>query len=217
MSKVIIAASHIAQGSASSAWGRSRHFMLLKEITLVIGASMLMAVCAHVSLPLVFSPVPITLQTFGVLLIGLTLGGNRGFAALALYLAEGAAGLPVFSPAGLGGMAQLAGVTGGFLMAYPAAAYVAGALFEQKRVRTLFKGPFAAAVCAALIAEIVIFASGLTWLKLFTGVSFGKAIMMAIAPFIPGEVLKIAAVAAIAARFSRFTALAPTISQPTLK
>lgn len=216
MSKVTIATSPIAQGPASSAWRRSRHFTLLRDITLVIGASILMAACAHVSLPLVFSPVPLTLQTFGVLLIGITLGGKRGFAALALYLAEGAAGLPVFSPAGPGGIAQIIGPTGGFLMAYPAAAYVAGALFEQKRIRSFFKEGFAAAICIALIAEIVIFASGLTWLKLFTGVSFSKAIMMAIAPFIPGEVLKIAAVAAIAARFSRSPA-AGTISQPTLK
>src|SRR5436309_6749291 len=97
---------------------------LLKDSALVVGGSLLMAVCAHVSVPLVFSPVPLTLQTFGVLLIALALGSKRGFAALALYLLEGGSGLPVFSPAGPGGIAQLLGPTGGFLMAYPVAAFV---------------------------------------------------------------------------------------------
>src|ERR1700684_3857010 len=89
------------------------------QVAIVIGASLFVALCARVSLPLPFTPVPLTLQNFGVLLAGLMLGSRRGFAALVLYLAEGAAGLPVFSIGGLGGIAQLLGPTGGYLFAYP--------------------------------------------------------------------------------------------------
>src|SRR5579872_6722222 len=87
-----------------------------EQIALVAGGSLFVALCARVTLPLPFTPVPLTLQNFGVLLVGLLLGSKRGFAALLLYLAEGAAGMPVFSIAGLGGVAQLLGPTGGYLM-----------------------------------------------------------------------------------------------------
>src|SRR5579883_1263167 len=87
-----------------------------KQGALVVGASLFVALCARVTIPLPFTPVPLTLQNCGVLIVGLLLGSRRGFAALALYLAEGAAGLPVFNPTGPGGIAQLLGPTGGFLM-----------------------------------------------------------------------------------------------------
>src|SRR5438270_7744106 len=86
---------------------------------LVVGASFLMAICAHVSIPLWFTPVPITLQTFGVLFLALAIGGWRASAALVLYLLEGISGLPVFSPHGYG---SILGPTGGYLMSYPFAA-----------------------------------------------------------------------------------------------
>ena len=70
------------------------------QVALVVGASLFVALCARITLPLPFTPVPLTLQNFGVLLVGLTLGSRRGFAALVLYLIEGASGMPVFSPAG---------------------------------------------------------------------------------------------------------------------
>ena len=80
---------------------------LARQAGIVIGASAVIAVCARLVLPLPFTPVPLTLANFGVLLVGLALGSKRGFAAAALYLAWGTMGLPVFSPAGLGGIAQL--------------------------------------------------------------------------------------------------------------
>src|SRR5215467_234425 len=100
------------------------------NFVLVIGGSLLMAACAHVSIPLWFTPVPITLQTFGVMFLALSLGGWRAFAALSLYLVEGVAGFPVFSPHGPGGMAQLLGPTGGYLLSYPLAALVAGLIAD---------------------------------------------------------------------------------------
>src|ERR1700758_4085708 len=78
-----------------------------KQVALVVGASLFVALCARITIPIPGTPVPLTLQNFGVLLVGLLLGPRRAFAAMVLYLAEGAAGLPVFNPAGLGGPAQL--------------------------------------------------------------------------------------------------------------
>ena len=126
---------------------------LAKQAGVVIGASAVIAVCARLVLPLPFTPVPLTLANFGVLLIGLALGSKRGFAAAALYLAWGAMGLPVFSPSGVGGIAQLFGPTGGYLLAYPLVAFVAGWISER--------GPFSFGrnVLAGLIAEVVLFLS----------------------------------------------------------
>src|SRR5215472_7835088 len=108
-----------------------RSFSSLRQIAIVVCASAVIAVCARLVLPLPFTPVPLTLANFGVLLVGLTLGSKRGFAAAALYLAWGAMGLPVFSPVGVGGIAQLFGPTGGYLLAYPVVAFVAGWIAER--------------------------------------------------------------------------------------
>jgi biotin transport system substrate-specific component len=172
---------------------------LADDVSLVVIGSALMALCAHVSLPLLFSPVPLTLQTFGVMLIALTLGANRGAAALALYLLEGAAGLPVFSPAGPGGIAQIIGPTGGFLMSYPLAAYVIGKIFEKGR-------EFKYAQLAALCGAIVFLTGGMVWLKMVTHVTFAKAFTLAVAPFIAGEVIKIFAVSYVGLRAQKLLA-----------
>ena len=134
-----------------------------KQAAIVIAASLFVALCARVTVPLPFTPVPLTLQNFGVLAVGLLLGSRRGFAALALYLVEGAFGLPVFSPAILGsGIAHLLGPTGGFLMAYPLVAFVAGYIYEHTSRR------FAWAAVSAVAAELVLFAGGLSWLAVLT-------------------------------------------------
>src|SRR6267154_1980379 len=97
----------------------SRRLDIALQVAMVIGASFFIAFCARVSLPIPGTPVPLSLQNFGVLLVGLALGSRRGFAALTLYLLEGAAGMPVFSPFGPGGVLRIIGPTGGYLMAYP--------------------------------------------------------------------------------------------------
>ena len=137
---------------------RSKPLSLGAQVALVVSASLFVAVCARISVPLPFTPVPLTLQNFGVLLVGLALGSRRGFLALALYLLEGAAGLPVFNPLGPGGIAQLAGLTGGFLMAYPFVAFVAGWIAERG------DGSFLRAAFAGFAAEVLLFAGGLSWL-----------------------------------------------------
>src|SRR6266852_1062340 len=103
-----------------------------RQVALVVGGSLLVALCARITIPIPGTPVPLTVQNFGVLLVGLLLGSRRGFAALALYLAEGAMGMPVFSPGGAGGIAQLfQGATSGFLLAYPLVAWVTGYVMEH--------------------------------------------------------------------------------------
>src|ERR1700675_4183197 len=124
-----------------------------KQAAIVIAASLFVALCARVTVPLPFTPVPLTLQNFGVLLVGLTLGSRRGFAALVLYLIEGASGIPVFNPAGPGGVAQLLGATGGFLLAYPFVAGLAGWVMESQIV-TRGRASFARACVASLLAEV---------------------------------------------------------------
>lgn len=181
--------SNVDQGQLrTAAWAR--------QGTTVLAASLFVALCAHITVPLPFTPVPLTLQNFAVLLIGLALGRRRGFAALALYLAEGAAGLPVFNPTGPGGIAQLLGPTGGFLLAYPFVAALAGFVFENGG-RT-----FARAAAAGICAEILLFASGIGWLAILTH-SVGQAVRFGLYWFVFAEIIKIMFAAAVAVRMRR--------------
>lgn len=166
-----------------------------RQVALVVGASLFVALCAHVTVPLMpLTPVPLTAQNFGVLLVGLLLGSRRGFAAIALYLMEGAAGLPVFNPTGPGGIAQLLGPTGGFLMAYPLVAFLAGYIFERGA-----KG-FARAAIAGIAAEILLFAGGLTWLYVYTN-SLMKAAYLGLYWFLGAEIMKVMFAATVATRW----------------
>jgi len=169
------------------------------QAAIVIGASFFVALCARLALPLPFTPVPLTLQNFGVLLVGLALGSRRGFVALALYLAEGLMGMPVFSPTGPGGVAQLLGPTGGFLLAYPFVAGIAGWVFEENAGRKTF----ARAATACVLAEVYLFAGGLSWLAILTH-SFAQAIRFGLYWFVFAEVIKIMSAAALASTWQRF-------------
>lgn len=163
---------------------RSRAFEIATQIAIVVGASLFVAVCARIYIPLPGTPVPLTVQNLGVLLVGLALGSRRGFAALALYLAEGAMGMPVFSPHGLGGIAQILGPTGGYLIAYPFVAAVTGFIFERG------KPAFARAAVACLAGEVLLFTFGISWLYVYTH-SLAKALSFGLYWFIFAEVLKI--------------------------
>lgn len=163
---------------------RSRAFEIATQIAIVVGASLFVAVCARIYIPLPGTPVPLTVQNLGVLLVGLALGSRRGFAALALYLAEGAMGMPVFSPHGLGGIAQILGPTGGYLIAYPFVAALTGFIFERG------KPAFARAAIACLAGEVLLFTFGISWLYVYTH-SLAKALSFGLYWFIFAEVLKI--------------------------
>ncbi|HEX3543006.1 MAG TPA: biotin transporter BioY [Candidatus Acidoferrum sp.] len=175
---------------------QSRGFEAARQVALVVGASLFVALCARITIPLPFTPVPLTVQNFGVLLVGLTLGSRRGFAALALYLAEGAVGMPVFNPTGLGGVAQLMGATGGFLLAYPFVAWVAGYVMEHGRKN------FARAALGGLLGEIVLFTSGLAWLAVLTH-SVAQAFRWGLYWFLFAEVIKVMMAAGISAQWQR--------------
>ena len=168
-----------------------------RQVALVVGASLFVALCARITIPLLpLTPVPLTVQNLGVLLVGLLLGSRRGFAALALYLVEGAVGLPVFNPTGLGGVAQLLGPTGGFLMVYPFVAFLAGYVFERG-AKTFIR-----AAVAGLLAEILLFGGGLTWLYVFTH-SLAKAAYLGLYWFLAAEVIKVMFAAVVASRWRR--------------
>ena len=168
------------------------------RIFLAISATAFVALCAHVSVPLYFTPVPVTLQTMAVILVGLTLGPALGAAALLLYLAEGAIGLPVFSPNGPGGIAQLLGPTAGYLFSYPLAAAAAGSVVRAIR---LGRSRLPAAILAGLAASFFIFAMGAGWLAHLLRLNTNAAWHLGVQPFLPGEILKIAVAA------SAYTAL----------
>ncbi len=160
-----------------------------QQALLVLAGSLLVALCAQISLPLPFSPVPVTGQTFAVLLLGATFGARRSAAALVLYLVEGAAGLPVFAPSGLPGAARLLGPTGGYLLAFPLAAFLLGLLVERMPRR------WWSWLVAALAAEALILACGSAWLKVITATDWGNALAMGFWPFVPGSFVKAALLA----------------------
>jgi biotin transport system substrate-specific component len=165
---------------------------LTGKIFLAVSATAFVALCAHVSLPLYFTPVPLTLQTFAVILVGLALGPALGCSAMLLYLAEGAMGLPVFSPHGPGGVAQLLGPTAGFLLSFPLAAAAAGGLVRAVR---LGRSHFLAALLAGAAASIILFAMGVGWIAHLLHLNPSAAWLLAVAPFLPGEILKVSAAA----------------------
>jgi biotin transport system substrate-specific component len=171
-----------------------------RQAAIVIAASLFVALCARVTVPLPFTPVPLTLQNFGVLTVGLLLGSRRGFAALALYLIEGAFGLPVFSPSmSLGvGVFRILGPTGGFLMAYPLVAFIAGYIYEHSSRR------FGWAALSAVAAELVLFVAGLSWLAVLTH-SVSLALRYGLYWFVFAEVIKVLMAAAVSARWHRRT------------
>jgi biotin transport system substrate-specific component len=163
---------------------RSRALDVAFNALLIIGASLFVALCARIYLPIPGTPVPLTVQNMAVLLVGLALGPARGFAALALYLIEGASGIPVFSPTGPGGIAQLIGPTGGYLLAYPLVAGLTGFLFERG------KQTFARAAIASVAGEILLFTCGISWLYVLTH-SLATAISYGLYWFIFAEVIKV--------------------------
>jgi biotin transport system substrate-specific component len=158
-----------------------------REVILILVCSWLIALSAQVVIPL--QPVPVTGQTLGVLLTGALLGSKRGAITVLAYLFQGAVGFPVFA-GGTSGLAKLVGPTGGYLMGFVAAAFVVGWLSEKGWDRR-----FITMIFSMVIGNGVIYASGLPWLAIFVG--WGAVIKLGLAPFVVGDILKIA-LAAIA-------------------
>ncbi|MCC3144409.1 biotin transporter BioY [Halanaerobium sp. Z-7514] len=140
----------------------------------------LTAVGAYLIIPLPFSPVPITLQTFFVILSGRLLGKKYGALSQITYLLLGAAGLPIFS-GGRGGLGVLAGPTGGFLISFITAAWIAGHYYNQEKKNFFI-------YAAAVLSNYII---GSTYFILITGTEIPAALSMTVIPFIPGDIFKI--------------------------
>lgn len=148
----------------------------------IAGFVLATAAASQVAIPLPGTPVPFTLQPMLVILAGMMLGPVAGATSMALYLAAGAAGLPVFTPIGAPGVARLLGPTGGYLLAYPAAAYVAGIL-AQRFPR------FAGRALAGIAGMVVLFAGGIAQLTVLTG-SAATALALGVTPFAALDIVK---------------------------
>jgi biotin transport system substrate-specific component len=194
------------QSATSTQLGLTQRSGSLREslsgkVILVVAASAFVAICAHISVPLPFTPVPLTLQNFAVILVGMLLGPVAGFSAMVLYLAEGAMGLPVFTPHSVGGIAHLLGPNAGYLFSYPLAAATAGwVAVAMKRVAARFR----VGVVAATVASLPIFIMGASWLAHLLHLGASATWTMAVAPFLPGEVVKIIAAAGIFSSLQRW-------------
>lgn len=157
----------------------------------VVGGAALIAASAQVAIPLPFTPVPITGQTFSILLVGAALGTLRGGSSSLLYVLAGSLGAPVFAD-GSGGLAALTGPTGGYLLAFPLAAALTGRLAERRWDRR-----FSSALGAMLCGNVVVYLIGLPWLAASLGTSLERTLELGLYPFVPGDVLKLYLAAAL--------------------
>ena len=158
----------------------------------VVGFATALSAAAQVAIPLPGTPVPLTLQPMLVVLAGLWLGPRAGAASMVLYLLAGAAGLPVFTPIGAPGMLRLVGPTGGYLLAYPAAAAVTGLLAQRG-------AGYGARAMATLAGMATIYAGGFAQLLVLTG-SAATAAALGALPFAAADVVKALVAAALAPR-----------------
>ena len=177
----------------------------LRSAGIVIAGSVFVAACAHISLPLIFTPVPLTLQDFAVLVLGLLLSPPLAAATLTAYLAEGALGLPVFAPSPhlASGAAHLLGPTGGYLLSYVVAAPLISTLFRRSG-----RG-FTPALSTAAAGNLLILICGALWFAILTHASLQLALSETVLPFLPGSALKIAVAAGVAVAFFRLRAHRP--------
>jgi biotin transport system substrate-specific component len=166
---------------------------LALDAVLVVLGSLLMGLVAQLSIKLPFTPVPVTGQTLGVLLIGGALGSVRGALSMLLYLLWGAVGLPFFAE-GRSGIELLAfsSATGGYLWGFVVAGYVVGLLAERKWDRGI-----GSSLGAMLVGEVIVFAFGVTWLSQALELSLQDSLEAGLYPFVVGDVLKLAIAAGV--------------------
>lgn len=174
--------------------------VVIRELLLVAAGALFLALTAQISLPLPFSEVPLTGQTLGVLLLGALYGPRRAVVTVIAYLAEGAAGLPVFA-LGRSGLPALLGPTGGFLLGFIPAAFVAGFAHGARRP--------AARLAILVFATLLIYAAGVPWLAVTRALPVATALIAGMLPFIPGDVLKAGLAAGVAPAGARLLAALP--------
>jgi biotin transport system substrate-specific component len=167
-----------------------------REACVYFSGAVFLALMSHLSIPLPFTPVPLTMQTFGLLALAAFLG-RRSFFCSVLFLAGGSLGLPAFSGGAAG--AGLLGPTGGYLLAFPLTAFVTGYISEQR-----WKNEFVKYAAAMLAGEAVLYACGLAWLGRFTG--YGAVLQFGLYPFIAGDIFKLLLAASVVSGASRYRA-----------
>lgn len=163
----------------------------LRHVTLIVAGALLIYLSALVVIPLGFTPVPITGQTFGVLLVGGALGFRRGFASVALYVLVGLVGVPFFAE-NKGGVDVVLGATGGYLVGFVVAGGVVGRLAELGWDRNLL-----GSIAAMATGSVVIYAIGVPWLAVVLGAGPGEAIEKGLVPFLVTDTIKLLAAAAV--------------------
>jgi len=156
-----------------------------RTVAVVIGGAALIAACAQISIPLGFTPVPITGQTFAVLLVGAGLGTSAGTASTLLYVVAGIAGAPVYAHQEHG-WHVFAGSNGGYLVGFVVAAALTGFLAERRWDRR-----FSSSIGALLTGNVVIYLFGVTWLQHHLNISYAKALEYGLYPFVPGDTIKL--------------------------
>jgi biotin transport system substrate-specific component len=174
------------------AWRRST--AIPARLGLLLLGTALMGLLAQLKIPLPWTPVPITGQTFGALALGATLGAETGAGSTLLYLLLGAAGMPWFAAAG-SGWSYLAGPTAGYLAGFVVAAYAVGYCYDRFRWARRLPGLMTVMLVAGLLP---IYGLGMLWLGHITGIWGVKLLSLGLLPFIPGELIKVPAAAAIA-------------------
>ncbi len=161
---------------------------LARSVALVVGGAAFVGLTAQVAVPLPFTPVPLTLQTFSVLLVGAVLGSRRGVASMGLYLLAGVAGVPWFAHHQSG----WAFASFGYIVGFVIAAYLVGRLAERGADRTVLR-----TLGLMVLGNLAIYAVGVPGLVLVTGMGFGKALLVGVVPFLIGDALKIALAAGL--------------------
>jgi biotin transport system substrate-specific component len=155
------------------------------DVALAAGGAALVALCAQIEVIVPWTPVPYTLQTFGVLVVGASLGAFTGGLSMLLYLIAGGLGLGVFS-GGASGWDQVNGPTGGYLIGFLVSSVVLGAMAERGMVREL-----RSSITAMLTSLVIVFGFGVTWLAADLGIPAQEALELGLYPFVPGEVVKL--------------------------
>lgn len=159
-----------------------------RQLVLIVGGATFVGLAAQIAIPLPFTPVPLTLQTFAVLLAGAALGSLRGVLAMTLYAVAGIVGVPWFAE----GSSGFAAPSFGYILGFIAAAFIVGRIAENGATRT---APRTAGLM--VVGNVVIYAIGVTWLKFALDVDVATAIALGVTPFLLGDAIKIAAAAGL--------------------
>jgi biotin transport system substrate-specific component len=160
----------------------------VRQLVLIVGGAAFVGLAAQIAIPLPFTPVPLTLQTFAVLLTGAALGSLRGVLSMTLYAVVGVLGVPWFAQGSSGYSAP----SFGYILGFIAAAFIVGRIAEGGATRNAGR-----TALLMVIGNLVIYAIGVTWLKVALGVDWATAIALGVTPFLIGDAIKIAAAAGL--------------------